>query len=180
MAETVGRPFGSPGRGVHSAWCRCGHEACDHLKFKDDQWCCHWFFLYWVPSRAMMPTEVLRMLRHILRTTEFDYFGSPTSTGAFRVLVYVDNFAVLDADRFDLIPRSGDFVVKECQAWRLTCCQEALVADWNYWRNLLKETNGHGVFWKSRRGGGGNRTVAHDLTDQVTKKIGYSLGNPFR
>ena len=170
MAETARRPFGSPGQGIHSVHCQCGHQACDRLRLKEDQWCCHWFFLYWVPSRAMMPTEVLRMLRYVMRTTEFDYVGTPTSTGAFRMLVYVKDLTVLDSDSFDLIPRNGDFMVTECQAWRLTCCKEALIADWNYWSSLLKDSGRGVTFWKFR--GGGHRTVVIDLTDQVTKKLG--------
>lgn len=168
--ESPWKPLGDCAKGMHADRCFCRHETCDRLK--EDKWCCHWFFLYWVPTRPMIPTEVLHVLRGLMHMAEFDYLGAPTSTGAFRMLVYVKDLTVLHPEWLDLIPRNGDVVVKESQAWRLSCCEEALVADWNYWRSLLKDTGGGATFWKLREGGG-HHSVVSDLTDQVTKKIGY-------
>lgn len=171
MAESVLKPLGDPGKGIHSARCRCVHN-CNGLK--DDLWCCHWFLLYWVPTREMLPTDVLGVLRGLIGTTEFDYFVKPSSTGALRMLVYVEDFTVLNGEQFDLRPgvNDGDFVRRESRFWRLTCCFEALAADWNYWRSRLTETDGPPNFSRFRQESG---TLVDDLTRRILEWRGRSV-----
>lgn len=175
MEESAPMPFGDPGMGRHIARCCCGHAACGRLELGSDLWCCHWFFLYWVPSSEMVPSDVLEALGDRMGTTEFDYFAKPTSTGTFRVLVYVEDNTVLDGESFDLIPRRGDgrFVREQCRAWRLSCCAEALVADGKYWRSRLTETDGPSNFSKFSKFRKGSRTLVDDLEDQVGEKIKF-------
>ena len=178
MADAISRRLlGSPDQGIHSAHCLCGHERCDSLKA--DKWCCHWFFLYLVPSGTMILTEVLRVLRDRMGTTESDCHVNPTSMGAFRILVHVKDFTVLGNGELNFLPEvcDWDFVRDQCRAWRLTCCREALIVDSICWRSLLKETGGRATFWKSREvdgdgDGAGGRTLVDELTDQVRKTIG--------
>lgn len=166
MEESAPKPFGDPGEGLHIDRCDCRHTACGRLKLDNDLWCCHWFFLYWVPSSEMMPSDVLAVLCDRMGTTEFDYFVKPSSRGTFRILVYVKDHTVLDGECFDLIPRRGDgrFVREQCRAWRLPCCEEALDADSEYWRSRLSEKDCPPNFSKFRTGG---RTLVDDLMDQV-------------
>ncbi|KAF5136271.1 hypothetical protein E5D57_000034 [Metarhizium anisopliae] len=56
----------------------------------------------------MLPSDVLEVLSDRMGTTEFDYFVNPTSTGTFRILVYIEDLMVLDGEYFDLIPGTGD------------------------------------------------------------------------
>lgn len=116
-----------------------------------------------------MPTEVLRTLRGVMGTPEFDYFVNSTPTGALRILVYVEDLTVLGMKQLNLRLTYGEekFVHRDCRAWRLPCCKEALVADWNYWRSCLEESSGPSNFSKFRVGG----TLLDDLTDQVNKRI---------
>ena len=175
MADAIWRRLlGSPGQGIHSAQCLCGHERCDPLK--EDKWCCHWFFLYWVSSSIMMPTEVLGVLRDRIGTAEFDCYVNPTSMRTFRILVYVEDFTVLGngEPRFTPDVCDLDFVADQCRAWRLTCCREALVVDSICWSNLLNETGSRTIFQKYRDGDGdgdGGRTLVDVLTDQVRERI---------
>lgn len=172
MKESARKPFGDPGKGYHIDRCYCRHAACGCLKLDFDLWCCHWFFLHWVPSSEMLPSDVLEVLSDRMGTTEFDYFVNPTSTGTFRILVYIEDLMVLDGEYFDLIPRTGDarFVREQCRAWRLPCCQEALVPDWEYWRSRLTETDGPPNFSKFRKGG---PTLVDELTDQVEERTEF-------
>ncbi|KAF5136435.1 hypothetical protein E5D57_000197 [Metarhizium anisopliae] len=117
-----------------------------------------------------MPTEVLRLLCDLVGTKKFDYFVNPTSTGTLRMLVYVEDLNVLDAEWFDLIPRAGDFVVKECQAWRLSCCEDALEDDCEYWRSFLEESGGRPNFNKFRF-----KETEGTLVDVLTKKVNERL-----
>lgn len=164
MAESALKPLGDPGKGIHSALCRCSHDRCN--SWKDGLWCCHWFFAYWTSSRPVMPSEVFKVLRDRLGTTEFDYLVNPTSTGPLWILVYVKDFTVLDGQQFDLVPYSDNphFVHKDCRFWRLPCCQKALVADSNYWNSCLMEEGGRPGFGKNGQGSG---TLYYYFTKQV-------------
>lgn len=173
MAESDWISFGTPGRGKHSVHCGCDHDdhgRCDELK--DDQWCCHWFFLYWVARRDVLPTEVLRLLRGLIGTTRFAYFVKPSSKGVFRMLIHVEEYEVLRNARPDLVPESEQraFVREDCQAWRLSCCEEALKTDWDHWRSLLEESGGPPTFSSLRTEPG---TLLDDLTEEVNTRLKF-------
>ena len=169
MAESNVNFLGHPRKGMHSVECQCGHSRCRYLE--EHKWCCHWFFLYWVPARQMLPTEVVRVLRDRLGTTEFDYFVKPSSTGALRMLVYVEDYSVLANEHLDSIPErlGGILVRQECQFWRLTCCEEVLETDWEHWRSFLKDSSGPPAFSGPRVGGLG---LLRDLEDIISKRMG--------
>ncbi|KID73285.1 hypothetical protein MGU_11786 [Metarhizium guizhouense ARSEF 977] len=55
------------------------------------------------------------------------------------MLVYAEDITSLDSEELDLVPKRDNlnFVHEQCRAWRLTCCKEALLLDWPYWRSRL-------------------------------------------
>lgn len=168
MAETAVKLSGDLGRGIHSVHCGCSHDGCDSSK--EDKWCCHWFLLYLVPSRLMMPSEVLEFLRDRLGTRDFKYFTNPKSKGTLRVLVYVEDLTLLGSERFGLVPREDDpnFVHEQCRAWRLPCCAYALRADWTYWHRWLSERGGPQNCGNVIEGVG---SLVDYLRNQVTEKL---------
>ena len=142
MSVGILKPLGDPGKGIHSALCGCGHDACTPLK--EDLWCCHWFFLYWVPARVVVPSEVLDLLRSLMGTAKFSYLVSPNPAGILRMAVYVEDFTVLNGETFNLVPSKDNpnFVHDQCRFWRLTCCGKALRHDCSYWMRCLSENDG--------------------------------------
>ena len=119
----------------------------------------------------MMPTEVLRALYDRVGTKKFGCYVNPTSTGTLRILVRLEAWKAVPFEYVDLIPRDGDFVVKECQAWRLTCCKHALEHDWNYWRSCLTESGGRPTIEKYRYEKS-EETLVDVLTEKVNKRLG--------
>ena len=126
----------------------------------------------------MMPTEVLGALGDRMGTKKFDCYVNATTTGTLRILVRVENLKNLPSEHLDLIPRDGDFVVKECQAWRLTCCQDALEHDWDYWRSSLEESGGRPKFNKFRIKQS-EGTLVNVLDKQVNERLGRFV-NPLK
>lgn len=170
MAETDESPKGPSGERIfHSPWCSCSHKDC--VPLKHDKWCCHWYFLYWVPARIMMPSEVVFHLRGIVPTKNVDYFVNPSSTGALRILVYVEDLTLPGCHPVNLIPRHDDFVAKDCQAWRFSCCEEEIDADWECWRSFLRESGGRPNFSKFSKFAKEGGTLVDQLNREVIDKV---------
>lgn len=85
------------------------------------------------------------MLSDRMGTTEFEFFMHPEPKGVMRMLVYVEDSTDLDSGQLDLLPRMDNpsFVHGECRAWRLKCCEGALLADWPYWRRFLDQDDNY-------------------------------------
>ena len=118
----------------------------------------------------MMPTEVLDILCDRLGTREFKYFVNPRSEGTLRILLYVEDFTVLHSQQFDCLRRGDDanFAHYRCRAWRLPCCREALVADWNCWHSWLNEP---GCYQNCGNVINGVGSLVDYLRDQVKEKV---------
>lgn len=172
MAQGALEPSGifSTGEEVHLAKCRCGHEYCDSLK--DDKWCCHWFFLYWVSSSEVLPSEIVRVLRGLLGTRDVEYFIRPEADRVFRMLVYVEDSSDLGGDQLGLVPErdNWDFLHEHCRAFRLPCCQDALLLEWEYLRNRLDYDDRNGLPLIATYGPR-NKNLLDRLNDSVMCKV---------
>ena len=146
-----------PRRQCHGGHC-CKHPACASLK--EHALCQRWYFLRWVSSWAMMPSEILRELRERLEKREFRFYGTVTGTDVFSVLVRVE-LGCVPIWACDLAPSAEvtNFSTRESGAWQLVCCWDALQWDVQHWLATVRETDEKTVF--------GDKRLPLDLVDDV-------------
>lgn len=147
----------------------CTHGECASLKKR--ALCARWYFVRWVPaSTAVMPSYVVRELRNLLDKRKFRHYGVVTGSGVCEVLVRLDR-NVFTTWAEDLVPdgrrTSCSFKGKECRAWHLECCWDALENDVDFWLRSLEETFDRIPF--------GDKRLLCDLVDDV-KAVGTRGG----
>ncbi|OAQ60413.1 transposase [Purpureocillium lilacinum] len=83
----------------------CSHGSCDHLKERG--FCREWFFVRWVSSEPLMPSEVLRELRSSLNGRKFSLCGVRKDVCVYEILLRVSPDDPLVVAR-EILPLDSD------------------------------------------------------------------------
>lgn len=152
----------SPGPEQFGCSC-CDHAAC--VPLREQALCQRWYFLNWVPSTTVMPSEILDQLRQRLKNRCFRHCGVLMPSGVYQILVRMDA-CIFTLRTRDLVPDplAPLFHVHESRAWHLRCCRDALEDDAEVWLKSLRETEGRIFF--------GDKRLPHDLQDDVSAASG--------
>lgn len=125
----------------------CTHFAC--IPLREYAFCATWYFLRWVSSKPVMPSDMLLELRKRLGKRPFRYLAARSPTGVYDILVRV-NPTPFSPWATQLLPDSveshfpgGD---TNSQAWHLRCCRDALLHDVQVWRLAFRPTVDNVVF----------------------------------
>lgn len=118
----------------------CSHGSCDHLKERG--FCREWFFVRWVSSEPLMPSEVLRELRSSLNGRKFSLCGVRKDVCVYEILLRVSPDDPLVVAR-EILPLDSDhpetrFRKDDSKVWHLSCCWDALKWDARDWVARLR------------------------------------------